>query len=243
MRFGRGGGRWGPASSPRSWSRPRCRGRSSPWPARRASAATTPTPRTGARTPTGWSSGSTAGGAASTRPTKRPSEIHYPGLPRGFDGPFRAPALPAQRRNRPVARTARAPDSKSGGWGFESLLACHMNRAVGLRGGSNPHPRGIPRGARPLGSRGDSERSERQRGGAPMGSASRPWPRGATGWGFESLLACQIGKGRSGLGRQAVWAVGDLRAAALPPQPNGEVRRGLPRPLREESLLACQTPS
>jgi hypothetical protein len=26
---------------------------------------------------------------------------------------------------RPVARTARAPDSKSGGWGFKSLLACH----------------------------------------------------------------------------------------------------------------------
>ena len=24
----------------------------------------------------------------------------------------------------PVARTARAPDSKSGGWGFKSLLAC-----------------------------------------------------------------------------------------------------------------------
>ena len=27
--------------------------------------------------------------------------------------------------NRPVALTARAPDSKSGCWGFESLLACH----------------------------------------------------------------------------------------------------------------------
>ena len=27
---------------------------------------------------------------------------------------------------RPVARTARAPDSKSGGWGFESLLACQF---------------------------------------------------------------------------------------------------------------------
>ena len=26
--------------------------------------------------------------------------------------------------NRPVALTARASDSKSGGWGFESLLAC-----------------------------------------------------------------------------------------------------------------------
>ena len=28
--------------------------------------------------------------------------------------------------NRPVALTARAPDSKSGGWGFESLLACSI---------------------------------------------------------------------------------------------------------------------
>jgi hypothetical protein len=27
---------------------------------------------------------------------------------------------------RPVALTVRAPDSKSGGWGFESLLACHF---------------------------------------------------------------------------------------------------------------------
>ena len=28
------------------------------------------------------------------------------------------------RANRPVALMARASDSKSGGWGFESLLAC-----------------------------------------------------------------------------------------------------------------------
>src|SRR6266568_8715343 len=27
---------------------------------------------------------------------------------------------------RPVARTVRAPDSKSGGWGFKSLLACFL---------------------------------------------------------------------------------------------------------------------
>ena len=27
---------------------------------------------------------------------------------------------------RPVALTARASDSKSEGWGFESLLACHF---------------------------------------------------------------------------------------------------------------------
>ena len=27
---------------------------------------------------------------------------------------------------RPVALIGRAPDSKSGGWGFESLLACHF---------------------------------------------------------------------------------------------------------------------
>ena len=28
--------------------------------------------------------------------------------------------------NRPVALMARAPDSKSGCWGFKSLLACHL---------------------------------------------------------------------------------------------------------------------
>jgi hypothetical protein len=31
---------------------------------------------------------------------------------------------------RPVARTARAPDSKSGGWGFKSLLACLFFRGA-----------------------------------------------------------------------------------------------------------------
>src|SRR5262249_8939488 len=30
-------------------------------------------------------------------------------------------------RTRAVALTARAPDSKSGGWGFESLLPCHID--------------------------------------------------------------------------------------------------------------------
>ena len=29
-------------------------------------------------------------------------------------------------KDRPVALTARASDSKSEGWGFESLLACHF---------------------------------------------------------------------------------------------------------------------
>jgi hypothetical protein len=32
--------------------------------------------------------------------------------------------------NRGVALTARAPDSKSGGWGFESLHPCHFVREV-----------------------------------------------------------------------------------------------------------------
>ena len=31
---------------------------------------------------------------------------------------------------RPVALTVRASDSKSGGWGFESLLACQENQGV-----------------------------------------------------------------------------------------------------------------
>ena len=34
---------------------------------------------------------------------------------------------------RPVALTARASDSKSEGWGFESLLACHLNSAEELK--------------------------------------------------------------------------------------------------------------
>ncbi len=33
----------------------------------------------------------------------------------------------ARMKDRPVALTARASDSKSEGWGFESLLACHNN--------------------------------------------------------------------------------------------------------------------
>ena len=41
------------------------------------------------------------------------------------------PAIFVERRhNRPVARTVRAPDSKSGGWGFKSLLACLLLRGA-----------------------------------------------------------------------------------------------------------------
>ena len=61
-----------------------------------------------------------------------------------------------------------------------------------------PIPRGMPRGGRPLGPGGDSERSERQRGGAPMRSALGECLQGATGWEFESLLACQRDKDVSG---------------------------------------------
>ncbi len=39
---------------------------------------------------------------------------------------FRACLRELGNSNRPVALTARAPDSKSGGWGFESLLACSV---------------------------------------------------------------------------------------------------------------------
>ena len=61
---------------------------------------------------------------------------------------FRARALPAQsvlgaaseeateapsEVARGVALTARAPDSKSGGWGFESLHPCHFVREVESR--------------------------------------------------------------------------------------------------------------
>src|SRR5438034_3142204 len=35
-------------------------------------------------------------------------------------------AAVASDENRGVALTARAPDSKSGGWGFESLHPCHV---------------------------------------------------------------------------------------------------------------------
>ena len=39
--------------------------------------------------------------------------------------------------NRPVALMARASDSKSGGWGFESLLACieFLNRCKRISNG------------------------------------------------------------------------------------------------------------
>ena len=46
----------------------------------------------------------------------------------GIGGGRRGPL----QRNRRVALTARAPDSKSGGWGFESLHACQI--AVGTPG-------------------------------------------------------------------------------------------------------------
>ena len=32
--------------------------------------------------------------------------------------------------DRPVALTGRASDSKSEGWGFESLLACHFIKSI-----------------------------------------------------------------------------------------------------------------
>src|SRR5215467_12638398 len=38
------------------------------------------------------------------------------------------------RGYRPVARTARAPDSKSGGWGFKSLLACLSSKRLSSQG-------------------------------------------------------------------------------------------------------------
>jgi hypothetical protein len=41
------------------------------------------------------------------------------------------PAIYAgEKAYRPVARTVRAPDSKSGGWGFKSLLACFLGGIV-----------------------------------------------------------------------------------------------------------------
>jgi preprotein translocase SecE subunit len=46
-----------------------------------------------------------------------------------FDGHSHHSITPKFFRSRPVALTARAPDSKSGCWGFESLLAC---QAVGI---------------------------------------------------------------------------------------------------------------
>ena len=42
-------------------------------------------------------------------------------------GGFGRGAQPPSERNRGVALTARAPDSKSGGWGFESLHPCHRS--------------------------------------------------------------------------------------------------------------------
>src|SRR5215475_13160642 len=48
--------------------------------------------------------------------------------PRGPWGRFGRGSPPP--RHRGVARTARAPDSKSGGWGFESLHPCHGCRAA-----------------------------------------------------------------------------------------------------------------
>ena len=37
------------------------------------------------------------------------------------------------QEDRPVALTARASDSKSEGWGFKSLLACHFDGKASVR--------------------------------------------------------------------------------------------------------------
>jgi hypothetical protein len=48
----------------------------------------------------------------------------------GFAGPI--PCIRKQnKQGRPVALIGRAPDSKSGCWGFESLLACHYQYFIG----------------------------------------------------------------------------------------------------------------
>ena len=38
--------------------------------------------------------------------------------------------VPGSEIDRPVALTGRASDSKSEGWGFESLLACHFIKSI-----------------------------------------------------------------------------------------------------------------
>src|SRR5436853_5926337 len=43
-------------------------------------------------------------------------------------GRFGRGAQPPSEGHRGVALTARAPDSKSGGWGFESLHPCHSQQ-------------------------------------------------------------------------------------------------------------------
>ena len=50
--------------------------------------------------------------------------IAWLGIQTGFQPKLNNVLWPLWGSNRPVALMARAPDSKSGGWGFESLLAC-----------------------------------------------------------------------------------------------------------------------
>ena len=107
-----------PASSRKSWSSDwkgkgtRC-ATSSPWRAPSASSATTRRRRTRGRTP-----------------DKLELKKFCPFVPQahGAQG-NRSRRLRSGRR--PVALTARAPVSKTGGWGFESLLACHPSRGYG----------------------------------------------------------------------------------------------------------------
>ncbi len=83
-----------------------------------ASGATTALPRTRKIRRTSWKSRSTARGAVRTLLTRRSSK--HTGM-----NPF--------GQDRPVARTARASVSKTEGWGFESLLACHLFQIADLR--------------------------------------------------------------------------------------------------------------
>ena len=160
----------------------------------------------------------------------------------GTDRALRAPALPAQPSGGGLGRGAEPPSQETGGGFGRGVAPRGLKASPGLCDGLGALTVRFERGLCPRHLGGASEGAAE----APSESDIRPVARTARapdsksgGWGFESLLACHSGKGTLGLAGRAVWAAGGLRAAALPPQPSGEVRRGLSRPLREESLLAC----
>jgi hypothetical protein len=88
---------------------------------------------------TNWSLKNFVDSVAPILPIKKPSNgrrylQRKKSFPHSFSGAAQS-VKEGEVKDRPVALTARAPDSKSGCWGFESLLACHLVNFFDLKAG------------------------------------------------------------------------------------------------------------
>ncbi len=84
----------------------------------------------------------------------------------------------------------RAPVSKTGGWGFDSLLSCQFGEGRTTERRTDSERSEPTRTERAVGAA--SERACRGvRGAKPLGKTSPPVSK-TGGWGFDSLLSCQL---------------------------------------------------